>query len=410
MTAETRTIFEKAWGKAGMDAIKVVDAEKLLDTAWADSPTWALVPFENLEPRWKVLKIEGLSPLDRSFDIQKYALTVRFGITGLPEALAALKNEPGQLIMVATNRDSEHMTVLMLTGTTAMVRYMALRMEENGVLYPVTDIRDEFSKADVVHISNEVPFYEKCPPAKPVRREMRFCSAPNYFDLLKAVGTDIVELTGNHELDWGYDPMLYTLDLYDKNGIKVYGGGKNDAEARKPLLFEDHGNKLAFIGCSPAGPENVWATQTEPGSAKCDYAYIEDQVKNLLGEGYLPIFTFQHFESDDIKPRPMQRSIDFLNVSEMGVPIVSGSESHTAQTMTFKDGRFIHYGLGNTFFDQMDELHRPAFLDRHVIYEGRYISTELITTILEDYARPRLMTAEERQKFLKTIFDASVWK
>lgn len=239
MTAETRTIFEKAWGKAGMDAIKVVDAEKLLDTAWADSPTWALVPFENLEPRWKVLKIEGLSPLDRSFDIQKYALTVRFGITGLPEALAALKNEPGQLIMVATNRDSEHMTVLMLTGTTAMVRYMALRMEENGVLYPVTDIRDEFSKADVVHISNEVPFYEKCPPAKPVRREMRFCSAPNYFDLLKAVGTDIVELTGNHELDWGYDPMLYTLDLYDKNGIKVYGGGKNDAEARKPLLFED---------------------------------------------------------------------------------------------------------------------------------------------------------------------------
>jgi poly-gamma-glutamate synthesis protein (capsule biosynthesis protein) len=57
----------------------------------------------------------------------------------------------------------------------------------------------------------------------------------------------------------------------------------------------------------------------------------------------------------------------------------------------------------------MEDFHRPAFLDRQIIYEGKHISTELITTILEDYAQPRLMTTDERQKFLKVVFDASVW-
>ena len=124
---------------------------------------------------------------------------------------------------------------------------------------------------------------------------------------------------------------------------------------------------------------------------------------------FLPIFTFQHIEVDQFTPQSSQR-IDFQAVSDMGAVIVSGSQSHFPQAMTFKNGRFIHYGLGNTFFDQMEDWHRPAFIDRHLIYEGKHISTELITIKLEDYAQPRLMTDEERRQFLTTVFGASVWE
>jgi hypothetical protein len=409
MTETTRAVFEKAWGKAAEGAIKTVSAEDLLQTAWKSQPSWAIVPFESLEPRWKVLRVDGKSPLDKTFDLNAYPLTIRFGFLGQPDDLARFKKEEGKTIFLSSNRNPEHMTVVMMTGTTAIVRYMAERIEEKGVLYPAEKIGSVLSEADITHISNEVPFYEKCPPAKPVRREMRFCSDPKYLDLLKAVGTDVVELTGNHELDWWYDPMLYTINLYNQNGIKYYGGGVNNDDARKPLLMEDHGNKIGFIGCSPAGPKVVWATAKTPGSAKCDWPYIQGQIKDMLAKGYLPIFTFQHIEVDQFTPQSAQR-IDFQAAADMGAVIVSGSQSHFPQAMTFnKDGKFIHYGLGNTFFDQMEDFHRPAFLDRQIIYEGKHISTELITTMLEDYAQPRLMTVDERQKFLKTVFDASVW-
>ncbi|HUM28123.1 MAG TPA: hypothetical protein PKN81_17920, partial [Anaerolineales bacterium] len=98
--------------------------------------------------------------------------------------------------------------------------------------------------------------------------------------------------------------------------------------------------------------------------------------------------------------------------------IVSGSQAHFPHVMEFHGDSFIHYGLGNMFFDQMtynlpsgeviDETRRE-FHDRHVFYDGRYLGVELLTSILEDYARPRPMTAAERLQFLSDYFYYSGW-
>jgi hypothetical protein len=52
---------------------------------------------------------------------------------------------------------------------------------------------------------------------------------------------------------------------------------------------------------------------------------------------------------------------------------------------------------------------RREFLDRYVIYNGNLISIELITAMLEDYSRPRLMTDAERVGFLEEYFNYSGW-
>jgi poly-gamma-glutamate synthesis protein (capsule biosynthesis protein) len=101
---------------------------------------------------------------------------------------------------------------------------------------------------------------------------------------------------------------------------------------------------------------------------------------------------------------------DFRSLASAGAVIVSGSQSHYPQTMTFVDGNFVHYGLGNLFFDQMDQLAtRQGFVDRHVFYDGRYLGVELLTTVIEDYARPRPMTPAERNELLSLIFSLSHW-
>ena len=79
--------------------------------------------------------------------------------------------------------------------------------------------------------------------------------------------------------------------------------------------------------------------------------------------------------------------------------------------MEFDHGAFIHYGLGNLFFDQMNvtDYSRYEFLDRYVFYNGRLVSIDLLTAMLEDYARPGPMDAAERADFLGYIFQASGW-
>jgi len=67
------------------------------------------------------------------------------------------------------------------------------------------------------------------------------------------------------------------------------------------------------------------------------------------------------------------------------------------------------------FFDQMGDQDwmppgiRRLFFDRYVIYDGKLVSVELITAMLEDYSRPRLMTEFERSGFLQEYFNKSGW-
>jgi poly-gamma-glutamate synthesis protein (capsule biosynthesis protein) len=287
-------------------------------------------------------------------------------------------------------------------------------MEAKGVTYPARDIRDFMREADITHISNEIPFYTGCDFPNPSRRKLVFCSDPKYIELLKDVGTDVVELTGNHFADYGPGAMLETLDIYNGNSIGYYGGGADLKDSQKPLLLEKNGTKFAFIGCNPVdlGKPPV-ATETKPGAAPCSHKYLVDTISSLKAQGYFVIASFQHQEYYSPEARPDQLE-DFHRVSDAGATIVSGSQAHYAQMMEFRDDSFIHYGLGNLFFDQMGDIPyvpgiRREFIDRYTIYNGKLVSVELLTMMLEDYSRPRPMTPDERARFLNEYFYNSGW-
>ena len=269
-------------------------------------------------------------------------------------------------------------------------------------------------EADIAHVSNEIPFYTGCDFPNPSRYKLVFCSDPKYIDLLNDVGTDVVELTGNHFADYGAGAMLETLDIYRKNNIPYYGGGADLKDALKPITMEHNGNLIAFIGCNPVDlgkpPE---ATETKPGAAPCDHSYLVNTIQDLHELGYVVIATFQHQEYYSPEARPDQLA-DFHLVADAGASIVSGSQAHFAQMMEFYNNSFIHYGLGNLFFDQMGDIPpvpgiRREFLDRYVIYNNKVISIELLTAMLVDYSRPRWMTPEERSSFLNEYFYHSGW-
>jgi len=295
---------------------------------------------------------------------------------------------------------------------TALTRATGWQMELNGMEFPARDILPWLRDADILHISNEVSFNPKCGPADPVQPNLMFCSAPEYIALLDHIGADVIELSGNHNVDRGMEAFVYSLELYRERGWGVYVGGMNLEEARRPLLMEHNGNRIAFLGCNLAGPERVWATADTPGEATCDYEYLDGQLEQLRAEGYLPIFTYQYYESYSPSASTPQKE-DFRARAQAGAVIVQGSQAHRPQGMEFAHGGFIHYGLGNLFFDQMEVTGvsgtRDEFIDRHVFYDGRYLGTELLTAMLEDYSRPRPTSGWERENLLEQMFEASGW-
>lgn len=410
MTSSTLELFRELWGQPALE-VHVADYSELLDAAWRDTPSWAIIPFEMLEPRWKVLAIDGNSPIRRDFALETYPLRAKFAFLG--DTLESLP-----VALPVTNRDGAKLTTVLMSGTSALVREIAYQMEKKGITYPARDIGDWLRQADIFHVSHETSFDPTCPPPNPLKPRF-FCSSPKYIGLFDEVGVDIVELTGNHILDNGVASMLFTLDLYRQHGIAYYGGGANLSEAQQPLLREDHGNRIAFVGCNLAEPPQPLATKTMPGANPCDWRLLASQLEELLQQGYLPIVTMQYKEGYSPQVMPWQ-SVDFRRVADAGAIIVSGSQSHVPLQMEFRGGAFIHYGLGNLFFGQManqppgpglplQPAARYEFLDRHVIYDGRHVSTELLTAMLEDYARPRPMTLNERTSLLEAYFAYSGW-
>jgi len=182
--------------------------------------------------------------------------------------------------------------------------------------------------------------------------------------------------------------------------MKFFGGGKNLAEANETVKFEIKGNKIAFLGCNAVGPDFDLATESTPRSNPCEIKKMESQIKELLTQGFNPIVTFQHMEICQPGPLHPQHG-DFQRAAQAGAVIVSGSQAHCPQSMEFIGDTFVHYGLGNLFFDQMDKIQRMGFIDRYYFYDNHLIAVEPIGIIREDEAQPRLMTEEESRVFIK---------
>jgi hypothetical protein len=417
LTGEVYGVLKKILGESGNSNIKIVSEEELLLRIENDN-IFSIVPFDDILKKYRVLNLDNMSVFDKGLDIRDYPLAANISFESInPDMERKIAGYCGGNFF--TNRNTEKITSVIMTGVTALARGKTIgrRMDEHGVLYPAEKIVDVLIDADITHISNEICFVEGC------SNENRFpylCSSPEYIELLEYIETDVIELTGNHMNDYGPEWMLKTLDMYDERGWPYFGGGRNLEESYRPALFEINGNKIAFLGVNSYGLANIneWAGEDSPGAAKLniwdeaekkeDFEIVEEIIKELKSQGYLVIFTFQYQESEQYSPTESQIA-DFRRIIDSGADIVSGSQSHWPMGVEFRGRGFINYGLGNIFYNMRDITGlKQGIIAKHIFYEGRHINTIMITTMLENLSQPRLTTPEEREELLNSIFGGSI--
>ena len=172
VTQEAAIWLEPVMGAA---PAQIVERRALMGKLEGTPGALGILPFDELDPSFKVIKVGKGNPADNRFTVDGYPLAVQMVVTGgdRESIVSALSGA----IEPVTNRDPDKLTNLIITGVTAMTRKTAWSMERNGYDYPARVIGPELRAADITHVSNEVPFIKVC---KVKTETMKFCSKPEY--------------------------------------------------------------------------------------------------------------------------------------------------------------------------------------------------------------------------------------
>ena len=373
--------------------IEIVPDGKLFFALWRDKRKFTLLPFDQLHLRLRPLWVDDIPVVDQ---LARYPLAFE-------------SDDP--------NFANDNLTRITLSGTTALARHTLPAVEAIGVEAAASGIRDYVARSDYFQITHEASITPTCPQQSgaALGGNNSMCMTRDHARLFDLLDVDVVDLTGNHINDFGYEAFDDTLTYFEDKGYALVGGGRSLDEARQPLILQHNGSRIGWLACNNIGPYYAFANDDpaalgglRPGNAYCRGAWLRAALALLAAEVDLVLMTVQYREFEAFQPMRQQR-LDYQTYAEWGADIVIGTAEHKPMTFEFYETQrgetaFIHYGLGNLFFDQLAWGNRRFFLDTLYIYDGRLVAVELFAGIIDDRARPRLLTGEDLFNFLHFMF------
>jgi poly-gamma-glutamate synthesis protein (capsule biosynthesis protein) len=196
---------------------------------------------------------------------------------------------------------------------------------------------------------------------------------PHMASVFRDCGFNVVSLASNHGMDWGPDALLDTLTVFREMGMETVGAGRNIEEARRPVLMNCNGTRVAILAYCSILPHGYEAGPDKPGIAPLRahtyYEAVESQP------GMPPKVVTVPYEEDleamlaDIKKA--KRNVDVVVVSlhwglhfiprviadyqviaaraafEAGADLILGHHAHVPKAIGVHGGKVCFYSLGN---------------------------------------------------------------
>ena len=389
------------------------------EEAEGEKVTW--VSFNSLSPDARLVSIDGNYFLDTLDEGAKYRyITIESSDINETKSLIEAKIKEDGKIFPDNN---ENILSLAQTGVTALTRAMTITLNNKSKAngrgsYFADKIKDFLSSKDLTHISNEVSFTDNC---KGSTGTMSLCADWRSLDSITAIGTDIVELTGNHNNNYGTSANIKTIEKYESLGMSTFGGGKNETEASKPLQLEKKGQKITMLGynhsTSTKGNGEL-ANGDKPGANGYTEAKAKSDIAAAKERGDFIIVDIQYSECwsypDGYTELPRcdypisGQQAFFRQFIDWGADIVIGTQAHHPQTYEIYQGKPIYYGLGNLFFDQ---TYWPGtqrgYILTHYFYNGKLLNTRISPTWYDESHQVYLTNESTSEKFIKRLMEAS---
>ncbi len=222
------------------------------------------------------------------------------------------------------------------------------------------------------------------------------CMSPDLISRLNYLGIDITSPNGNHNMEFGPGAMIDCLEELEKHGIKSVGGGRNIQEARKPVIFDEKGTKIAFLAYNSVFRPGEEAGPNRPGIAPIQIDTFYQQIEMNQPGTPARIRTFanqedlQAMQEDIRKAKKLadvviicyHAGIHFIRAKmadyefevchaavDAGADLILGSHPHVLKAVEVYKEKVIFHSLANFGFDmphdtQTGALRPPALSPR----------------------------------------------
>jgi len=212
--------------------------------------------------------------------------------------------------------------------------------------YCFNEMQGIFNNSDLVMVNLECPITES---NDILVKKFNFRANPDYVNILKIAGIDVVTLANNHIMDFSSKGVEDTIDLLDGVDIGYVGAGMNFERARIPKILNIKGFDFGFLGYSMIGPSSIFASNSKAGTVNLDKKiYCEDIIELKKQVDFLIVNVHWGIERDfyptDYQKYHGRTFIDY------GADVVIGHHPHVIQPIEkYKEG-LIFYSLGNFMF------------------------------------------------------------
>ncbi|GAA0989787.1 CapA family protein [Nocardiopsis tropica] len=212
----------------------------------------------------------------------------------------------------------------------------------------------QLSAADLAMVNLETAVTEGGTPAPD--KEFLFRSPPSALEALAAGGVDVATVANNHGMDYGTDGLIDTLENGEASGVALVGAGRDADEAYTPHVAEVNGQSVALFGATDVMDDHLVAEWTagegKPGMASTKNEMRERMLDAVSGAAaeHDNVVVFLHWGLEGAHcPLPHAPSLAEELVSA-GATAVVGGHAHVLSPGGFTGDSYVHYGLGNFVF------------------------------------------------------------
>jgi poly-gamma-glutamate synthesis protein (capsule biosynthesis protein) len=210
-------------------------------------------------------------------------------------------------------------------------------------------IRKLFASCDLVLANLECTL----PGGRLVPTEPRVFTSDTQLQGLAESGVRCVSLANNHGFDAGDEGFANLTGRLDELGISHFGAGLTLDDARRPLLMEIRGIRLALIGAVDASTGmRQFAGDGSSGVPGLEHERLRAEIERLREEVDHVILS-PHWGEERFRfpsPQQVEQARSFINA---GASMVMGHHPHVIQGMEMYRGRPIQYSLGNFFVNHV---------------------------------------------------------
>lgn len=249
-----------------------------------------------------------------------------------------------------------------------------------------TRVSGELKKGDIVFCQLEINLTGRGTRLPQARHTDR--TSPAAAQAIARAGFNVVSFAGNHCMDWGREGFFDTLEALRGAGLAVVGVGANIAEARRPVLIERCGMRVAILAYSSILPMGYWAEENRPGCAPMRAHTLYEQIEHDQPGTPARVHTFAHREDlaalvQDVRQARAQADAVVLSLHwgihfvpaviadyqrevahaaiDAGADLILGHHAHILKGVETYRGKVILHSLCNFAVDlHMDAAHAAS--------------------------------------------------